>query len=340
MKKYLLPESGSFYKANLHCHSVVSDGRLTPKEIKEKYKAQGYSIVAYTDHAVMITHNDLRDENFLPLNGYELDFSQEKIQGRSSKVCHVCFVSLVEDRAVQRIFYHSRHLEKNLQEACLDPDRDYLHREYSSEFISKILEEGVNDGFFVTYNHPVWSLETKDEYCNYHGMHAMEIVNYGCVTEGYDDRNGDIYDQMLRGGEKLYCVATDDNHNKHPENDPRCDSYGGFTMIKAERLTYDDIAQALTNGHFYASEGPEIKELYFEDNKICIETSAAARIIMTTANRAYRVVTPPQKGMTLNSACFEISPNMGDYVRFTVADELGKQAYTNAYFLADLPLEV
>ena len=37
MRKYLLPNDGSFYKANLHCHSTVSDGVLTPNEIKEKY---------------------------------------------------------------------------------------------------------------------------------------------------------------------------------------------------------------------------------------------------------------------------------------------------------------
>ena len=33
MKKYLLPENGQFYKANLHCHSTVSDGHLTPEEM-------------------------------------------------------------------------------------------------------------------------------------------------------------------------------------------------------------------------------------------------------------------------------------------------------------------
>ncbi len=26
MRKYLLPETGSFYKANLHCHTNLSDG--------------------------------------------------------------------------------------------------------------------------------------------------------------------------------------------------------------------------------------------------------------------------------------------------------------------------
>ena len=34
MKKYLLPENSNFYKANLHCHTTISDGRLTPEEIE------------------------------------------------------------------------------------------------------------------------------------------------------------------------------------------------------------------------------------------------------------------------------------------------------------------
>ena len=37
MRKYLLPESGNFYKANLHCHSIVSDGKLSPAELKKIY---------------------------------------------------------------------------------------------------------------------------------------------------------------------------------------------------------------------------------------------------------------------------------------------------------------
>ena len=50
MKRYLLPQDGQFYKANLHCHTVISDGHLTPAEVKEAYVAQGYAVVAFTDH--------------------------------------------------------------------------------------------------------------------------------------------------------------------------------------------------------------------------------------------------------------------------------------------------
>ena len=75
MKTYLLPETGNFYKANLHCHTIISDGRRTPEQIKDIYKAHGYSVVAYTDHEVFVTHNELKDEDFLPLNGYETDMT-------------------------------------------------------------------------------------------------------------------------------------------------------------------------------------------------------------------------------------------------------------------------
>ena len=73
MKKFLLPESGNYYKANLHSHSTVSDGARTPEELKALYKSKGYSIVAYTDHNVLITHLELTDETFLALSGTELD---------------------------------------------------------------------------------------------------------------------------------------------------------------------------------------------------------------------------------------------------------------------------
>ena len=33
MKQYLIPEGGRFYKANLHMHTTVSDGNMTPEEV-------------------------------------------------------------------------------------------------------------------------------------------------------------------------------------------------------------------------------------------------------------------------------------------------------------------
>ena len=57
MKKFLLPDGLPEFKANLHCHTTVSDGELTPQQIKECYQKAGYSVVAFSDHDRFYTHN-------------------------------------------------------------------------------------------------------------------------------------------------------------------------------------------------------------------------------------------------------------------------------------------
>lgn len=337
MKTYLLPEKGNFYKANLHCHTTVSDGKWTPEQVKENYQARGYSIVAYTDHSVFVTHNELGDDSFLPLNGYEISF-REPSDSLLKRKCHICLISLDPDKQKHKYVCNDAYLKKNEHVVRLASDMEYISDDYSGAHISDVIKKAAKDNFFVTYNHPIWSLETKDEYRNYHGMHAMEIVNWNCITEGYNDRNENIYDQMLRDGKKIYCLAADDNHDAYPIGHPKNDSFGGFTVIKAEELSYDAVAEALVKGNFYSSEGPEIKELYFEDGKVHITSSEAVRIVMSTECRQYRTVTAERQGDTVTSAIFEIRPAMGVYVRFTVFDREGKAAYTNAYFLSDLTL--
>ena len=60
------------YSIDLHIHSTVSDGSWTPEQLKEEYSKRGYSIIAYTDHGKLITHNELTDARFLALNGLEI----------------------------------------------------------------------------------------------------------------------------------------------------------------------------------------------------------------------------------------------------------------------------
>ena len=71
MKKYLLPESGQFYKVNMHSHSTYSDGQQTPEELKEFYKKRGYHAIAYTEHEALFDFTHLNDEDFLALTSYE-----------------------------------------------------------------------------------------------------------------------------------------------------------------------------------------------------------------------------------------------------------------------------
>ena len=55
----LIPEEGSFYKVNFHSHTNISDGKQTSDEVKEYYKALGYSAVCYTDHEILVSQRNL-----------------------------------------------------------------------------------------------------------------------------------------------------------------------------------------------------------------------------------------------------------------------------------------
>lgn len=341
MKKYLLPQEGTFYKANLHCHSTISDGKLTPEEIKKAYMEKGYSIIAYTDHDVMIDHSDLQEENFLPLCGYEMEVNQKKDDPNNNhpyrKCCHMCLIALEPDNKTQVCWHREKYLFGNAvnyrDKVNFDSTLPDYQRVYSGEGISDMMQKGRENGFFVTYNHPVWSMETAENYLEYNGMNAMEICNYGCVEAGFDDYVPYIYDEMLRNGKRIFCTANDDNHNGG-ENWAH-DSFGGFTMIKAEKLDYRTITRAMEEGNLYASQGPEILDLYVEDNEIHITCSPCKFIQLNTGLRHSKRITAPE-GETITSAIFPIKHPECTYVRLTVVDEHGKPANTRAYFMDEI----
>lgn len=335
MRKYLLPEGGNFYKVNLHCHSTFSDGKRTPEELKEEYMAHGYSAVAFTDHNVLIPHHELTDENFVALSGFELDVNEAEKHSGFKKCCHICYVAL-EPNNEQIVCWHREKFVGKSSVAHrplvkFDESLPDYERVYTPECISDMMQKGRDGGFFVTYNHPVWSMEDYSNYMGYHGMHAMEICNYGCEVEGYPDYNPKVYDDMLRGGERIYCISTDDNHNRRSKDDPQYDSFGGWVCVKADSLTYENITDGLMKGNFYASRGPEIKALWYEDGKIHVECSPAARIDAIYGIRRGRAVIAPN-GQAVTEAEFEV-PEDSVYVRLTVTDEHGKTADTNAFFM-------
>ena len=333
MKKILLGNSKKYYKANLHCHSTISDGAKTPEELKEMYMNQGYSIIAYTDHDIMLPHFELADENFLPLTGFEIEINENRDEDFSLlKTCHLCFIAL-DPKNIRQICYHrSKYYFGNSPKykdiVDFDKTKPDFEREHTHEGVNRAIREGRENDFFVTYNHPGWSLETFEDYGGYHGMNAMEICNYGSICDGYIDYNEKEYDDILRNGERIYCLSADDNHNYGD------DSFGGFVMINADKLEYRTITKALTEGGFYASQGPEIYEVWYEDGKIGIKCSECASIRLNTGIRHANTMCGSKENPVCE-AVFDVW-DTDNYVRLTVTDFNEKHANTNAFFVDEL----
>ncbi len=329
-RKYLLPKCGNDYKANLHCHTTLSDGSNTPLEIKEKYMQKGYSIVAFTDHDVFIPHRDLCDENFLALNGFEAEFHDwNEKKRRKRRTTHLCAIALDEDIINQPCYHRSNYLyycPKTSRELVRfdDSEPDFI-REYTPENINLYMKKCKEKGFFVTYNHPAWSLETFEQYGDYSEMNAIEIINGGCFTSGYFDFNHRDFELFLRQGKRIFAVAGDDNHNNH-------DTFVAWTVIRAPQLTYKDICESLKNGNFYATSGPEIKSLYIEDGVMHVETDEARRIFFNTAIRHTKNIFN-EDGSPVTSGSFKIDYEEDEYVRVTVVGMDGSMCYSNPYFI-------
>lgn len=182
-------------------------------------------------------------------------------------------------------------------------------------------------GFFAVYNHPAWSLHDYTDWSQYDEMDALEILNGGSIREGFCDASHIVYDGLLRQGKKLFAVAGDDNHQSY-------DTGLAYTVIRAENLSYEAVAAALKNGNFYASQGPEIKELYVENNMVHITCSPAQKITFNTGIRHAGAAYPEEGETTVCEASFKILPH-DKYFRLTVTGPDGKTAYTNAYYPKD-----
>lgn len=330
MKKYLLPENGKFYKANMHCHSTYSDGSVTPEELKKIYKSHGYSVLAITDHEAIFDHSYLDDDEFLTIPAYEREINTEADEWDDVLTCHLCIYP--KDRKnINAIAFNPDFIHPKFRwmHTCeLKAKVTYLGEPYKPyyypESINYIISEAKKYGFLVTINHLQWSQEKYEQFSQYKGMDALEIYNNASACSGLDMDDSLYYDALLRLGNKIRCVAADDNHRM-------ADCCGGWIMLKAQSLNHESIMSAFEKGEYYSSIGPEINELYIEDNKVHVSVSPAKKIRFITGNRLTKLVGPQKGEDYILNAAFDLNA-VKDYFRIEVIDEYGKKAFTNAYF--------
>jgi len=342
MKKYLLPRSGKFYKANMHTHTNCSDGKQSPEEIKNAYKAAGYSIVAFTDHEIMLPHENLKDEGFLPITGMEIAIDDGK-WSPFTKTYHINIYSPEISRCASKTYFYGEvwgNAKNYMTDEMIIPGQ--RSRKYSKEFAQWIIDSANEEGSLVCLNHPVWSLQTRDDYSGLKGLWGVEWHNTGCIESPrghYIDSPEPIVELLREGERAVYPIAADDCHNTS-------DFFGGWLMVKARSLDYDTVFAALKRGDFYSSNGPKVKSLYLEGKTLTVKTSAAKSICVISSHRWARREVAVDK--MLNGATFDLKSLIDNaktapaghdvWFRLEVADKNGKKALTRAYFLDELGL--
>ncbi len=334
MKLSLIPEEGKFYKVNMHCHTTQSDGTQTPAEVKEWFKSHGYSAVVFTEHEVLLGHQDLTDEDFIALHGYELAFKKD-IAAHTAflmPVYHFNAISKYKDNLMMPRYYKNNPSmagnAKEWMEKCGQYDENDIidGYKYDIKWLNEYFGELKKHGFFINYNHPQWSLQNATDYLGLDCLDSVELINGGCL--GQNDNTAIHYETILRSGVRIRPTAGDDNHSAGGCG--RC-----WTMIKAPELSYEALMEGYEKGNLYASEGPEIYSIDIEEGKVKVKCSEAREISLHSQGR----YAPYKRSKTELYTCaeFAYSPEkMGSFFRIEVRDKDGFKAFSNAYYIDEI----
>ncbi|MBR6879970.1 MAG: hypothetical protein IKN14_02665 [Clostridiales bacterium] len=323
------------FKANLHSHSVLSDGKKTPEELVEMYREKGYSILAVTDHEYPADHTDLTTDDMLMITGYEAYIRPSKICRFNRFAPEIHLNLIARDPHNTGIVCYDPVCFKYMPLAKQVKAPHYGRigrRKFTVPYINRFIRAANEHGYLVSLNHPCWSMQDTEDLKRLEGLWSLEIFNTASMKlSGYAE-NMPVYDSLLRYGKtKLYCHGSDDNHNTGPLDDPMSDSFGAWTMVICEELSYGSVIEALEKGNFYASTGPVINRLEFEDGKAYVECTDAKRITMHMTPK-YSKTVYDREGKTIDSAVFDL-PSDAPYVYFSIVDGNGGKAYTHAFEL-------
>lgn len=300
---------GRFFRGNLHTHSDRSDGVLPPDEVCRRYRAEGYDFLALTDHFVGLFGYPITDTTGFRRDGFTTILGAEVHSGAmaNGEIWHLVAVGLPPDFAPGEA-----------------PHFDPVEGQESAADLARRAREA---GAYVAIAHPQWSGLTLEDARLIDAAHAVEVYNHGCAV-GCDRPDGfHTLDLLLTEGRRLALVATDDAHFSEP------DHFGGWVMVKADANEPGPLLDSLKAGHFYSSTGPEIRDIRVHADRVEVDCSPAATIIVQGQGSAAKAL--HGSSMTTGEMAlsrFAASP----WIRVTVVDPAGRRAWSNPIWFRDL----
>jgi hypothetical protein len=296
---------GRFWRGNLHTHSTNSDGVLSPEEVCLRYAAEGYDFIALTDHFLGVYGYPITDTTSFRDGGFTTILGAELHSGamENGDLWHILAVGLPPDFA--------------------RPDAPHFLAVEGMEPGPEIARRARAAGAFVAIAHPEWSGLTTADARSLDAAHAVEIYNHGCAVACDRGHGHYTLDQLLSEGRRLTLCATDDAHFSEP------DHFGGWVMVKAEENTPEALLEALKAGHHYASQGPELRALHWEDRHLTVECSAVTTVIV----QGHGSATETLHGESLTRARLALDRfHRSPWMRVTIVDRAGRRAWSNPVY--------
>lgn len=303
MKHSFFENRGMWLKGNIHSHTTVSDGVCEPDRQIRDYRDRGYDFLAVTDHNIMDSFQQ-ELEGICLIPGWERDITYSK-----TKCVHLVGLS-GRPAGEQKAFSMER------------PDP-------SEVTVQQLTDSMRADGQFVVLAHPVFSRMEPAEISNLTGYQAIEVFNMGCERICHAGRADVYWDMLLRAGRRVLGIACDDTHGKTQKSD----RFGGWISVNAREKSGPAIMEAVGDGNFYSTMGPEIYDWGIEDGAVYVCCSPVKEI---------HFVTYPPRGAAryagenmMTGDRYELKGSEA-YVRVECVDAFGNTAWTNPAFAEGL----
>ena len=287
-------------KLGLHTHTTRSDGHKTPEEAIAVYKAAGYDAIALTDHWVYGPGGEA--DGLTVLSGCEYNvFGIDEWTG-VTETYHIVGVGMTRDPEIP-----AEYMENH----------DGRIRDRVRDLVARIRRAGG----LAILAHPAWSLNTPEQILGCADFDATEI--YNSVSDwGMSDRpySGIIVDQIASYGLMLPLLATDDTHYYDG------DECRGWVAVDADAAERMGLVEALRQGHFFATMGPEVHLERVSPTTVKVSCSSAVKIAFLsnavwTSGRMLR-------GDGLTEATYELKRHES-FIRAEVTDARGRVGFSN-----------
>jgi hypothetical protein len=299
---------GRFWRGNLHTHSTLSDGALAPEKVVEAYKDAGYDFMMLSDHFIgnynwpIADTRAMRSNRFTTILGSEIHAPATGV----GELWHIVAAGLPLD---------------------FEPAAP-------AETGPELAARAAAAGAFIGIAHPAWSQLTIEDGRAIDCAHAVEIYNHGCAVE--NDRGDGWYllDQLLTEKRHLTAFATDDAHFWTP------DHFGGWVNVKSQSLEPEMLLEALKQGHYYSSQGPQVHEVSVSGKEMTITCSPVDTIVVVCGNSR----TVGRHGRAITGATLDLEKldkgwllkAPSPWLRVVIIDHSGRRAWTNPIWRDEL----
>jgi len=188
--------------------------------------------------------------------------------------------------------------------------------------------EAVNAaGGLAFIPHPYWTGFGSRLLSSLDHVLGIEVFN-GAVREVGKAYNMESWDQMLDMGRNYTALAVDDVHHDH-------DLFRGWTVICAEDKSEKSILNALRQGDFYASCGPEFYSIKLENGIFEAEFSPVVSAQLCSNGRKgfqghFETYRRGSEKKLVTSLKIDVSSVKEDfYIRCQLTDAEGNMAWSN-----------